>query len=638
MDNNYNFKINPSPLKKSDISKHKDFDALLKRMEPIPPPKNQMKVASKRIYIWLGSIAATLLIGILVFFNFFQNGLDTENATLAYLSNQPYVNPPIESVAQKGERVTVNANEGGVYQFPSGSRMVVPRSAFANSYGALIDGEVEVHFKEYHDYVDFFLSGIPMEIDVDGKAGVLESAGMIEVYATQDGERLSMLPEKPIDIELKSRISFSGKTPPAFNIYYLDETKREWKLEGKDELEVIPVEEVDYSVKSIRVIGDPDDPSFKGEVTYDTTYNTSWFYHPDTYSMFRSPTGQFSGFNKDGDTLWSYTNEQMKAFETIKDEKDAFDKKLKRQLALVETEIERLIKPIEPEKHDGSSMTFELDYINQYTNDKPYEGTIFQLNKQELVVDAFDSNTEDRLTKIAQTVWEKQNLRRLSKTDFELTLSNKNQVEVLRVKPVLIGRDYDNALQSFENELVIYNQKVAQREIDIAAKKEVIRQRMAIEKEYADKSFAEKIAALKAKGHASYATNEIVKRTILNKFQINRFGTWNCDRPRPPYLATLDGTFQDQHFHKYQDKMVYHTDKSQNTVRRFYLKDIAKNIQFNEDSENLLWLVTEENKLAVFTPDYFNRIQQKNGKYAFEMDLNEKVIDSEADVRAILKL
>ena len=51
MDNNYNFKINQPPLKKADIEKHKDFDALMKRMETAAPPQKQLKVASKRAYI-----------------------------------------------------------------------------------------------------------------------------------------------------------------------------------------------------------------------------------------------------------------------------------------------------------------------------------------------------------------------------------------------------------------------------------------------------------------------------------------------------------------------------------------------------------------------------------------------------------
>ncbi len=589
MDNNYNFKINQPPLKKADIEKHKDFDALLKRMEASPPPKKELKVASKKMYYWVGGIAATLLIGIFAFGNLFQNGEAAHNTTKHYLASQPYVNPPIENLAEAGERVTINANEGGVYQFPSGSRMLVPRSAFANTYGALIEGEVQIHFKEYHDFVDFFLSGIPMEIEVDGKAGVLESAGMIEVYATQDGERLQMLPEKPIDIELKSKIAFVGDTPPAFNIYYLDEEKRTWSLEGKDEIELIKTD----LTKFVKVIGDPDDPNFEGTVTYDTTH------------------------------LESAASLTIK----LTEQEELLDKKLKKQIAQAEQQFQIPNKPQKPEQYDGNSMTMELDFKGEDLGAKNYKGTIWQVLSP---IAAFED--------FSTTVWENYDLEKSTGESFILNLSKGEKKTSLKVKPVLIGNDYKQALQQFETQLAEYQKEKAAIEKRLATKKQEIAERNALEKELANKDFEKRIAALKAKGHTNYATNELVKRTVLNKFQIDRFGTWNCDRPRPPYLATLDGTFQDQHFNQYQDKMVYHTDKSQNTVRRFYLKDIAKNVQFNQKSENLLWLVTEEHKIALFPPDFFQRIQQKSGTYTFEMDLNETVINSEADVRNILKL
>ena len=61
-------------------------------------------------------------------------------------------------------------------------------------------------------------------------------------------------------------------------------------------------------------------------------------------------------------------------------------------------------------------------------------------------------------------------------------------------------------------------------------------------------------------------------------------------------------------------------------------------VQYNKDSENLFWLMADDNKIAVFPPAYFERIQKKEGEYAFEMDLSERVVNSEADVREILKL
>ncbi len=610
MENNYNYKLNQKPLDKGRIEQHKDFDALIKRVESAnPPPKKQLKVASKRLYVWAGGIAAALLIGFFALSNVFQNQGDYQAQSTAYFAEQPYVNPPVKTLEKKAETVTVDANEGGVYQFPSGSKMVVPRAAFANSYGALIEGEVEVHFKEYHDYVDFFLSGIPMEIQFDGKEGVLESAGMIEVYATQNGERLTMLPEKPIDIELKSQIAFAGDTPPEFNIYYLDEDKRQWDLQGKDRIEISKENEGKRSLGSPFIwVLDSLGNKIYGYTGMDD--NKIWF-------------NQYKG-DVTRDTTYIETEASLQAASTA--QKENLDQKLQAEIAKAEKQLSLPIQPEKPELYDGNSMTMELDIKGDVLGNKNYEGTIFQVLT---VIDAFDD--------FSSTVWEEFDLVRQADASFELNLAKGEKQRTLKVKPVLVGQDYDKAVQQFEAQLANYQKEKEKIAAEFTAKKRAIEERIALEKEAADKSFAEKIAALKANGHDNYATNEIMKRTVVNKFQVNRFGIWNCDRPRPAYLANLNGTFQDQAFNRYQETVVYQTDKSQNTVRRFYLKDIA-NVQFNEKSDNLLWLVTAENKLAVFYPEYFERITQKDGDYAFEMDLNPQEINSEADVRNILRL
>ena len=317
----------------------------------------------------------------------------------------------------------------------------------------------------------------------------------------------------------------------------------------------------------------------------------------------------------------------MTVVKTEQAKEKALAKKMKQEIAAVERQFSLPKKPEKPEQYDGNSMTMELDFKGEDLGVKNYKGTIWQVLS---TIDAFDD--------FSATVWETYDLEKSSNESFTLNLAKGAKTATLKVKPVLVGRDYDQALAQFETQLAAYQIEKIAAEKALAAKKQEIADRFALEKKAADKAFSERIAALKAKGQDSYATNEIVKRTVLNKFKIDRFGTWNCDRPRPPYLAQIDGTFKDQHFNSYQNTMVYHTDKSQNTVRRFYLKDIAKNIQFNKESENLLWLVTEENKLAVFPTTYFERIQKMNGDYAFDMTLNETVINSEADVRAVLKL
>ncbi len=50
-----------------------------------------------------------------------------------------------------------------------------------------------------------------------------------------------------------------------------------------------------------------------------------------------------------------------------------------------------------------------------------------------------------------------------------------------------------------------------------------------------------------------------------------------------------------------------------------------------------MWIITKENKLAVFTPEKFKEIDVKEGDYTFVMDLVDQDIASEEDVRKILQ-
>ena len=211
--NIYNFKFNQSTPSSDDIKKHQDFDALIDQYDQgqsdgsaSPKPKRKLGKLIKR-----GLVAAAAAVGLLILSIGFGKGKKNKNLA----NNAPYVNPPMEETVPE-EIVSAkveDAHQGGRIIFKSGTVAVVPPRAFANRAGEVVGGEVEVKIKEYHDYVDFFLSGIPMEYDSAGVSYQLESAGMIEIYAEQDGRRLDIMPEKAIDIELKS-VSYTHLTLP----------------------------------------------------------------------------------------------------------------------------------------------------------------------------------------------------------------------------------------------------------------------------------------------------------------------------------------------------------------------------------------------------------------------------------------
>ena len=95
------------------------------------------------------------------------------------------------------------------------------------------------------------------------------------------------------------------------------------------------------------------------------------------------------------------------------------------------------------------------------------------------------------------------------------------------------------------------------------------------------------------------ATDLMIKQKILNRFQVTSFGVWNCDRPLPPYIHTLKGEFIDEKESDLHQNVAFLVDKSQNTVVRFYATKGA-DVKFNQNSEKMMWIVTEDNKIALY--------------------------------------
>ena len=92
-------------------------------------------------------------------------------------------------------------------------------------------GEVELRYREFHDAVDFFVSGIPMTYDSAGVKYQFESAGMMEMLAYQNGRQINMAKGKSINVEMAS--NYKGTE---YNLYKLDTLHNNWSCLGKDKV------------------------------------------------------------------------------------------------------------------------------------------------------------------------------------------------------------------------------------------------------------------------------------------------------------------------------------------------------------------------------------------------------------------
>ncbi len=242
MGEHYNFQLDPKEPSAEQIAKHKDFEALLQayQQSEVEEPARVVPFYRKpRSLAWAGFLAIAASFALLLVFRFNAGPASQEELLAeadAYFAEQPFINPPLPDLNPPFQKTSISAAKGGEYKINQGLKMVVPEYAFMDDRGRQIEGEVEVSFREMHDPVDFFLSGIPMTYEDQDQRFQMESAGMVEVYGAQNGRTLQIAPNKKIRIELISRLAYDQNLDLAdFQIYYLDTMSRGW-LPGKRDM------------------------------------------------------------------------------------------------------------------------------------------------------------------------------------------------------------------------------------------------------------------------------------------------------------------------------------------------------------------------------------------------------------------
>jgi hypothetical protein len=235
--------INRQKVSSDEINQRKNFDSVLKNS-----PGIGAKPLLKKPWFLSSLVVATVaIVATIVFLNKDSqlkspdsiNGqafIDTDSLELAQFYKaeeaKPCIAPPISGLNIPYTIFKVNAEKGGEFAFKTGSKLTVPQNAFTDENGKSLKGEVELHYREFHDPADFFVSGIPMTYDSAGVKYQFESAGMMEMLAFQNGKAVNMAPGKTINVELAS--NYKGTE---YNLYKLDTLKNNWSCLGKDKVE-----------------------------------------------------------------------------------------------------------------------------------------------------------------------------------------------------------------------------------------------------------------------------------------------------------------------------------------------------------------------------------------------------------------
>lgn len=247
--------INRPEISSDEIVKRKNFDSILKQHTPMSKP------LFKNPWFFSGAFAVVIATVVVAFLLKNKDPEVTNTTVVAtetiadslalaefYANEQakPCVNPPLADINVPITIYKVNAEKGATLEFKTGSKITIPKNSFIDGNGKLVKGDVELHYREFHDPVDFFVAGIPMTYDSAGVRYHFESAGMLEINAFKGSEKLAVAPEKSINIALASNYSDTK-----YNLYKLDTVVNNWACLGKDKVvNVVPQATEKIAVKT----------------------------------------------------------------------------------------------------------------------------------------------------------------------------------------------------------------------------------------------------------------------------------------------------------------------------------------------------------------------------------------------------
>ncbi|HLG02614.1 MAG TPA: hypothetical protein VI731_03405 [Bacteroidia bacterium] len=253
------YKVNtdrPKPAS-SEILSGKNFEALLQKYNAAPGKIVYKPFWKKSWFIGSGfaAVAALAVTAILIIDKTETipaesklpqivqqaNTRTPEQIVAAPLKRQ--IAPPLSGLNVTYSSYKVKASKGGIVTHSSGSKLYFKPNAFVDPLGNVVTGNVDIHYREFRNPVDIFLSGIPMEYDSAGTTYHLESAGMLELTAFADGKTIYLDPTKPVEVKLAS----SGKE--TFNVYEFDTAGGKWVYRGTDK--VVQIEQPPVLTDSI---------------------------------------------------------------------------------------------------------------------------------------------------------------------------------------------------------------------------------------------------------------------------------------------------------------------------------------------------------------------------------------------------
>lgn len=577
--------INRTTISSEEILKGKNFEGLYQNFQANAGNVAAPKKAFYKSGWFIGGVASVVIAVVTTVM--LTTNTPEENSSLTnqagglitdtLQANKTFICPPVEGIDVAYSSYIINADNGGKIKHFTGSEIDIPSMAFKNSNGDIVKGDVEIKYREFHDQADIFFSGIPMNYDSAGTNYFFESAGMIEIQAYQDGEKLEVADSKEIDV-----VMTTNNPDPKFNLYYLNEKDEKWDYIGKDS--------INYE--------QPDELPMSEDGMIEVVSDTNTYESPVSLAL----------------------DEECLTKKEAVDKQQIIVNEIKQDIKKIENS-----KPIEPKKAKEDSYSFDIDVSpTEFPEMSEYTGMIFEAVDQK----NFDAD-------VYNVRWEDIELKKKNQKEFLVHLVKGKETKEILVFPVFEGKNYEQALATFNKQFDGYESKLEKRKTDEAnAEKE-----LAVKKKAFEEARAKLAEEAKVRRDKMMASQNAVSTSTLNMqriFSITRFGTWNCDSPvKRPSGARVLAQYKNKKTGKNLDCINMNlVQRNMNAVFPLYNNDLT----FSPERANVLWGVSIDGDIVIAFEDEFKHAKKASGKtYIFKMEVINPEGKSIEDIKNIIK-
>ncbi len=239
------FILNREKISDADIEKNKNFDELLTKFknQSIQKARNDRSWWRKKSIRYSAAILGAVVVCTVTLSQLYQSNsnLKKTNALTSTSTNKKESAKPLADKKQRSvtplnphwdvaySRYKVNAGKGASLVHASRSKIQVPKNAFVTKAGQIIEGEVEILYREIHKVSEQLMSGIPMQYDSAGTTYDFESAGMFDIKGEKNGEPVFLSSKATLTVQLASE-----REGAQFNQYLWDSVAGNWRYLQKD--------------------------------------------------------------------------------------------------------------------------------------------------------------------------------------------------------------------------------------------------------------------------------------------------------------------------------------------------------------------------------------------------------------------